>query len=240
MEVHYYNLNEDEVVRFHSEEVDELIFEINQFDYSENVRLNLIKEYHALVLFKNDLLQGVFYELKDNKEYQTGLKIDSLPQLKELAISFIKAQTHQEISSLIDEFKEINNRIQKEKFNQWKLNYEKSKKENKRINILPVAISLITATFLFSVFVLLSKNFINQDDQPVIIQKEAKILREYTSTGKRGSFQIQTILLTVHDIDYKITHREYDEERFKKVGETIFVQFDSLNPKNSEFLKIKN
>jgi hypothetical protein len=239
MEVHYYNLNEDKFVRFHSEEVDELIFELNQLDYSENFQLNLIKEHHALVLFKDDLLQGVFHEVTDNKEYQTGLKINSLLQLKELTISFIKAQTHQEISSLIEEFKEINNRIQKEKFNQWKLNYEKSKKENKRINILPVAISLITVAFLFSVFVFLSKNFINQDDQPIIIQKEAKILREYTSSGKRGSFQIQTILLTVDDIDYKISHREYDEERFKKIGETVFVQFDSLNPKNSECLKIK-
>ena len=230
MILHYFNNKTKEGIEFSPKNKSNLVFQLSTLALDSEFELILYFEGYTCGFFHNHYgLRGYLFEFKEDKELQKEFQITDSTDIKELAIEFYNAEDVEQIRSILETRKQRFKEEEHQKYLKWKEGYDKEKKKPNysKISALIATISILVVIYVIATN-LISQYYKYTGDSVTI--KPGRIIHSHISTSNLGTYQFLRVQYVVDRQEYVIAEREYAQSNFRKTGDIVLVEVDTLNP----------
>ena len=237
MNLQYYSYKEDKIYEYNSDIISKISEKKNSFDLNTKFELSISKEISSLHIHRVEKNYNLsLIEFNEKSQERIGIKIESLETVNSLINNYINELESKVTKNSIEKHNSQKKKQESEKFNNWKIEYEKKKEKEKFDFLKP-----IFYTFLVISIVGISFYYWNSEEYKFIFNETNLVKAEIVETKMvhAGSgYYYQKI-----SFEYTFNNQKYEGERKigkrvgrKKIGDFIKLKISIENPERNKIL----
>jgi len=232
LEFHFIDNKKEEGQFFDIDSRSALAFELKKLNLKKDFELGLTKEAISLIILSGNFgYQGVFFELKNGKEFRKLIKVKDELDLIDISLNFYSSKASDEFLEFLKERERLNEKEARKRYLKWKEGFDQQKISEKNTTKKVIVISvMLTILILWFLYYVISGDFKYSGD--TIIYKKGRVVHTHQSSTSFGNYQFQTVEYEVDNKEYRKNFREFGSSNFVQKGDLIFLEIDSLKPIN--------
>ena len=189
MEFHFIDNKKEEGQFFDIDSRSALAFELKKLNLKKDFELGLTKEAISLIILSGNFgYQGVFFELKNGKEFRKLIKVKDELDLIDISLNFYSSKASDEFLEFLKERERLNEKEARKRYLKWKEGFDQQKISEKNTTKKVIVISvMLTILILWFLYYVISGDFKYSGD--TIIYKKGRVVHTHQSSTSFGNWR---------------------------------------------------